>query len=243
VIPFAFVFDGHFFRGEHLRWNLDWPTPNYAGAFLVTLLCFAWIPGKSVLWRAALVTGEATGYFLLANTYSRGATIAFGSAAVYFVIAQGWAQWWVTWRIWMLRFLLFTGCVIGTGLSSRLIPKTLSADGAVTHRLELWRGGLEMVAAAPLRGWGAGESGRAYMNWFQDVDRNEGFTTMVNSYLHVGVEHGLAILGGAVFGLAGLLVLAWQISRLGEPCRDGMKGTETQPSCVGAIQWFDPTSV
>lgn len=35
--------EGEFFSGGHLRWNLGWPTPNYAGAFLVTLLVLAFV--------------------------------------------------------------------------------------------------------------------------------------------------------------------------------------------------------
>jgi len=70
-----------------------------------------------------------------------------------------------------------------------------------------------MIAAAPWRGWEAGESGRAYMNWFEGIDRTEGFTTMVNSYLDLGVARGLPVLGVVMCGLAVLLVLAWQTSR------------------------------
>ena len=86
-------------------------------------------------------------------------------------------------------------------------------DGSVVNRLALWRGGLKMVAAAPLTGWGAGESGRAYMNWYQDLDRDEGYTTMVNSYLHVAVEHGLPVLGIVFWIGIWLLLMAWRGAR------------------------------
>jgi hypothetical protein len=70
-----------------------------------------------------------------------------------------------------------------------------------------------MIAAAPITGWGAGESGRAYMNWFQEIDRTEAYATMVNSYLHVAVEYGLPSLGAALSVVIWSLFVVWQEAR------------------------------
>jgi hypothetical protein len=35
------ILDGDFYYYGLLRWNLGWPTPNYAGAFVATLLALA----------------------------------------------------------------------------------------------------------------------------------------------------------------------------------------------------------
>ena len=64
------ILEGEFFSGVHLRWNLGWPTPNYSGAFLVTLLALAFVFSTSRLRWVALAT-EVVGFFLLAKTYSR----------------------------------------------------------------------------------------------------------------------------------------------------------------------------
>ena len=230
------ILESEFFSGGHLRWNLGWPTPNYAGAFLATLLALAFVFSGS-RWRWALLAAEAGGLFLLAKTYSRGAVVAWGVAWLFGVIAsRGWrdpAQR----TLWTARFVVLAVMMLAVGFgwsrsadvgyvtlrgtsasdgptqSKITEKKDPQEDGSVVNRLALWCGGLKMIAAAPLTGWGAGESGRAYMNWFQDVDRDEGYTTMVNSYLHVAVEHGLPVL--VVVGWIGawLLLMAWRGAR------------------------------
>ncbi len=85
-------------------------------------------------------------------------------------------------------------------------------DGSVVNRLSLWKGGLQMIAVAPLTGWGAGESGRSYMNWYQDVDRTEGYSTMVNSYLDIGVERGLVVLWAILCAFCWLIIASCRVS-------------------------------
>ena len=210
------ILEGEFFSGDHLRWNIGWPTPNYAGAFLVTLLALTFVFSSS-RWRWAFLLAEVGGLFLLAKSYSRGAVVAWGLAWLFGVVASH------VWRnpaqrlVWAARASAMVVMLLaaGFGWSRAEVAKnadvvSTTQDGSVVNRLALWRGGLKMIVSAPLTGWGAGESGRAYMNWFQDVDRDEGFTTMVNSYLHVAVEHGLPIL--VVVGWIGawLLLVAWR---------------------------------
>lgn len=222
------IFEGEFFSGGHLRWNLGWPTPNYAGAFLVTLLALAFAFSGS-RWRWAFLAVEAGGLFLLAKTYSRGAVVAWGLAWLFGLIAtRGWRVP-VERLVWASRMVILLGMMFvagfawsragGSGEGARGLSASdgptgeKAEDGSVVNRLALWRGGLKMIAAAPLAGWGGGESGRVYMNWFQDPDRTEGYATMVNSYLHVAVEHGLPALAAVFFGSVWLLVVAWQGAR------------------------------
>jgi O-antigen ligase len=228
------IFEGEFFSGGHLRWNLGWPTPNYAGAFVATMVVLLWSLTTS-RWRGMGLIAEAAGLFLLAKTYSRGAVAAWTLAWGFGVLAsRGWENASQR-RIWLARvgllvtMLLVTGFgwsraaprLAGAPASDLSMPKTLaenksdgaSEDGSVTNRLALWRGGLQMIAAAPLTGWGAGESGRAYMNWYQDIGRTEGYSTMVNSYLHIGVEQGLPVLGAVLGVLAWLLTTVWRRRR------------------------------
>jgi len=207
------IFESFFFHNGHLRWNLGWATPNYAGVFLVTLVVFFWVINGKKAWVAVGLGWEAVLYLLLAKTYSRGALVALGVAAACFIFARGLTTLKVQWRPWLVRLIVVGGCVFGTGFFDRLAPQHLTEDGAVVNRLSLWRGGLSMVVRSPLHGWGAGEAGRAYMNWFQDIDRSEGYTTMVNSYLHIAVEYGLPWLGVIFFLLLALLLLGWNDAR------------------------------
>lgn len=196
------------------RWNLGWPTPNYAGAFWATCLALMFVFSLS-RWRWAGLAVEAGGLFLLAKTYSRGAVVAWMAAWLFGVVAvRGWANR-TQCLLWTARAGVFAALLLATGFEwSRAAGGPAKGegagreDGSVVNRIALWRGGLEMVASAPWRGWGGGESGRAYMNWFQDLDRTEGYATMVNSYLHVAVEHGLPILGAVLCGLSWLMMLA-----------------------------------
>jgi hypothetical protein len=247
------ILEGEFFSGGHLRWNLGWPTPNYAGAFLVSLLALAFVFSGS-RWRWAILAVEAGGLLLLARTYSRGAVMAWGLAWLFgVVVSRAWRNpaqrlLWAA-RVGTLIMMLLAagfgwsravamgaeatshgvsasdGSILGrTVRTEQSSEAPVTEDGSILNRLSLWRGGLEMIAAAPLHGWGAGESGRAYMNWFQNVDRTEGFATMVNSYLHVGVEHGLPMLGGLVFGLMGLLMVAARTAVIDRRYRGGVIG-------------------
>ena len=205
------VFEGEYFFRNILRWNLGWPTPNYAGAFIATILplCWAWkLTWKSVgrgIASCLCLAVETSLWFVLCKTYSRGALVALIGALA----------WWyaLDWRnrsdarralisIQTIRVVIVVSLLAITGFVGRLSPAYLQTDGAVGNRLGLWSGGLAMMAAAPVAGWGAGESGRAYMNWYQDLDRLEPYATMVNSYLHIGVERGLLMLGLVAFFIA-----------------------------------------
>jgi len=227
----AVIFEGRFFHGEHLRWNLGWPTPNYAGSFLATLIPWCWWLEQSIrpsrrnrpnhehrgpifgskrsIAYFSLLATEAIGFYLLARTYSRGGLVALLIAGCWVAIAEDVVHIRARRSIWLGRGLVLGAVIFGTGFSTRLDFSLMATDGAVLNRLELWRTGLDMLAAAPWHGWGAGEAGRAFMNWFQPIHRTEGYATMVNSYLHVGVEFGVPVLSCVLMGISALLSSAW----------------------------------
>jgi hypothetical protein len=207
------IFEGEFFYNGTLRWNLGWATPNYAGAFLCTLAPFAWAIGDRRASRYASLLFEVILYFLLAKTCSRGSLVAWAAAAAFFVAARDRKRLLSEeWLIWITRFVAL-GCIVYiTGFTTRVVPSSIMSDYSVLNRLELWSGGLAMVAASPFSGWGSGESGSAYMNWFQHVDREESYRTMVNSYLHIAVEYGLVVLFLVVSALSILVLRAWDIT-------------------------------
>jgi hypothetical protein len=208
-----------YYFGEHLRWSLGWETPNQAGAFLATLLPFAWglitwVWGRSRradggtgrwifgLLAVVLLVVESAGFYALARTYSRGALVGLAGSA----LVWGGLAWWrarkegesdeagsVIYRNlpWLLRMVMVAVCLGITGFHARLAPGHVAEDRSSLNRLVLWQGGAELVAASPLRGWGWGESGAAFMHWTQPLDRREGYLSMVNSYLTVAVEAGL----------------------------------------------------
>lgn len=150
-------------------------------------------------------------WLLLAKTYSRGGLLAAVAAAGWFLFASkgsgtagSRAASAVLRGTGVVLVLVFTGFVV------RLTPAYALADASIGNRVELWRGGLEMSASAPWRGWGAGESGRVYLNWFQPLAHTENYATMVNSYLHVAVEYGLPALTLVLALLIWALLIAWR---------------------------------
>lgn len=195
--------EGIYFFGEYQRWNLGWNNPNQAGAFIAMLIPWLWIVGRLREWPCWKVSGftflllviELGLWFLLCKTYSRGALVAAAFAGIVFFLlnrpvsggrlVNGWR---------LFRVLGIGGLLLVTGFFGRIDPDYVSQDASAGNRLTLWKGGLQMIAASPWRGWGAGKSGSEFMHWFQPLDAKEAYAGMVNSYLHVGVEYGLPAL-------------------------------------------------
>lgn len=198
---------------------------------------------RRIAWSlllALVFTGEAIAAYTLARTYSRGALVAAVLGAVTWGGLAWWHSrqtsgdrcspdrrsvnpsdartpiWPISWAgalPWLGRALLLAICLAVTGFHSRMAPEHLAEDRSSLNRLVLWRGGAELVAASPLRGWGWGQSGAAFMHWTQPLDRSEGYLSMVNSYLTVAVEAGLPLF--ALILAAALLPLARYTCRAG----------------------------
>ena len=242
------VFEGQFDAGAFSRANFGWATPNYAGAFIATVVPVIW--GLAV-WQdgrlrasqvaasillAVFTVSELIALYLLCLTFSRGAFIAVMVSGLVFAFLGRFP-----WKL-VGTFVVFRGTIAAlfafkTGLLLRIIPAALAEDGAVLNRLALWRGGIEMCASAPFTGWGPGESGRSFMNWFQDIDRAEAYSTMVNSYLHVAVEYGLWVFALVIAALVALLQSAWRSARMADPEEVGRtnEGDRILAASAGAV--------
>lgn len=207
------VFENRFYAGDALRWNLGWASPNYAGIFLATLIPICWRVRSGRFCRLGAWFAEAAGFFLLAKTYSRGALVALVCGGVFVALSERARE---RIREWGLRAGLLSTIVLATGFSRRLDPAGLTADHSVTNRLRIWRGCLEMLWAEPWRGWGTGESGTVYMNWFRNLGRTEAVLGPVNSFLHVASELGLPVFVLATTVLFALVVAAWGAARRGD---------------------------
>jgi O-Antigen ligase len=94
--------------------------------------------------------------------------------------------------------IIVIGIAAATGVASRATSWIGTREGSVENRVELWKGGLRMIAENPF-GVGAGRSGEAYMQWYQPVEARMRYRTLVNSYLTFAAEWGLPITCAAVF--------------------------------------------
>lgn len=241
--------EGKYYFGDELRWNLGWDSPNHAGAFLATLIPVAWIAFDCVYRRmrnrrtgwvaglvlASILIGEGTLWYLVCKTFSRGALVAVLGAAAFRLVIQFWTQperlRWLAISEFGIRGMVVAILVWWTGFAGRILPDFILKDDSVGNRVSLWRGGLQMAAVAPFDGWGKGESGRQFSHWYQDVNADERYLGMVNSYLHVAVEWGYLTL---VVGLAGILFLISLALVLGSEKAEPVKPTRSLDSLVKA---------
>ena len=221
--------EGIYFFGEHVRWNLGWNNPNQAGVFIAMWIPWlwalgAWVAGGKELgarrsWHglrrdaaaAVVLAAELIFWFLLCKTYSRGALVAVGMAGVVLLVwrlirVQGFKGM----GLMSVRLIAIGVLLFATGFFTRIDPRFVSQDASSGNRLVLWKGGLQMIAASPWRGWGAGQSGSNFSHWFQPLDATKKYAGMVNSYLHVGVEYGLPVLVAVMTGAVGIWVIAWR---------------------------------
>lgn len=239
------ILENDFLFNGIVRWNLGWATPNYAGAFLVTIICLLWAVrgNKYKLFILSIaILFEAVLYYSIARTYSRGSLIALLAGVIFFISSSGLKPITRTWHIWTIRFIILIACIAGTGFFNRIDPNHLTSDASISNRLDLWRGGAEMIASAPWVGWGAGESGRAYMNWFQNIDRLEGYSTMVNSYLNISVEYGLILLTCALTFIFMIWTLAWRSCRTGDTLAGAAGASITAWAAANMFStlWIEP---
>jgi hypothetical protein len=229
-----------YFYGETLRWSFGFDNPNKAAvlfACAVPLLWWLWLAAwrihprwarlPALVVAAGLVAGA---WYCLIMTFSRGGLVAALAALVYLTGTATWQgrqaakSWFTSARVWMSvsLVLVLLGSTLGNGLGSRS-AEALGNDASVGNRLELWQSALQMAHENP-RGFGSGKSGAQYMQWYQPLERQQGYRTMVNSYLTFLVEQGwlwfvLVSLGFSLFWVwtqsANVLALACRASILG----------------------------
>jgi hypothetical protein len=65
-----------------------------------------------------------------------------------------------------------------------------------------------MMVNAP-GGWGLGNSGNAYMQWYQPLDKNENYRTLVNSHLTWLVEFGWPLRFVYILGWGLIFLICW----------------------------------
>src|SRR5690606_38880648 len=82
-------------------------------------------------------------------------------------------------------------------------------DRSITNRLEIWKQAPRMMVDAP-GGWGIGNSGNAYGQWYQPLDQHELYRTLVNTHLTWLVEVVWPLRFLYVFGLFTAVVFCWK---------------------------------
>ena len=196
-----FAAEAFFYNGVS-RWDFGLDNPNKAAAvlafLLLALLALSLRAQREwVRWCAgAAMVGVGFG---LVHTFSRGGLVAFLAGAV-FVLA-GLRKSLFRERRWLpvlLAACTLVGAAAWTGFAERVANSSPDADASVGNRFTIWRNVPCMMVDAP-GGWGHGAAGDAFMSWYQPLDRNERYRTLVNSHFTWLVE----------WGWCGRFVLAW----------------------------------
>lgn len=195
-----------YFYGETLRWSFGFENPNKAAVIFACAVPLLWCLWQ-LSWKlgsrwlkipALLVTagGLLGAWYCLIMTFSRGGLVAAAVALVYLIsqaVLRGCKRetpWHKRIDLWLALLLVaaLAGSTIWNGLGARS-TEALGKDASVGNRMELWNSALQM-AAENVHGFGTGKSGEQYMQWYQPLERQEGYRTMVNSYLTFLVEQG-----------------------------------------------------
>lgn len=218
-----------FYYGEMLRWSFGFENPNKAAvifACLIPLLWAVWLNGfriRSRRWRVFVLMFAAVGFLVawacLLLTFSRGGLVA---AIAGMSLVTGWALieerrqladgWMALFRragFWLsgilVALVVATALVLGMGSRSM---EAIGEDASVDNRIDLWAAALQMAYENPA-GFGAGRSGAEFMQWYQAVERTEGYRTMVNSYLTFLVEYGWVTFALVMLIVAALWAWSW----------------------------------
>lgn len=180
-------------------WRMDWGfgNPNITAAFIVCLLVIVWLP--AFLWRRgfwySLLLAIILGICLF-HTMSRGGIVggAVGLGLLVYLSPRPWPK-----ARLIAGGLAFWVVIIGgffLNAHERFGQGIVQEDKSISHRLAIWQSSPQMLAANP-QGWGWNESGQAYMDWFQPLNKHENYGSLVNTHLSKVVE--LGILGGSLY--------------------------------------------
>jgi len=173
-------------------WRMDWGlgNPNKTAALIAILMVAVWGLAYVRKWGfwVAITLFMALGGCLV-HTFSRGGLIAagLGLAVLLAYVPRPWPKKrGLALGFSVLGLIVFSFCL---NAHERYGQGVIEEDRSIINRAELWKSAPKMMVDAPT-GWGLGNSGKAFMQWYQWVPRNEQYRTMVNSHLTWLVESG-----------------------------------------------------
>lgn len=176
-----------FFNGI---WRMDWGfgNPNKTAIMIAELMICVW--GLVYIKKYGFILATVIFLFLggcLFHTFSRGGLVAVIVGCSILLITY--------WKkisqerkiaILMAVIILFIYALY-LGLHKRCMVEVIVNDRSVTNRIEIWKSVPYMIVDAP-SGWGWGNSGAAFMRWYQSPERVEPYRTLVNSHFTWLVE-------------------------------------------------------
>jgi hypothetical protein len=216
-------------------------SPNKTGALLALLFIAAWYPAFRFHWGywLSLPLGLISGGLLL-QTESRGALVAVACGmllvigcwllvgrrvvggmegnAPSFPPAERAAttercpplKIWIRVSVGLLALVVLTIYSNQLGVNSRMTEMTSGGDESANVRVRLYSAGFQMIAAAP-QGWGSGEAGDVYAQWYQVVGDSRSYLSLVNSHLTWMSDYGILFQFGYIAGWCAVLLMLWPV--------------------------------
>ncbi|MFA6568747.1 MAG: O-antigen ligase family protein [Victivallales bacterium] len=182
-----------------VRYSFGFTNPNHAAALFAIVIPLFWGMRKIFTGRIAFACVfilEILLYLAIIATMSRTGIIAviLGGAFFFYLTHKHWGQ-----KL-DRKSLLRTGLIaagafvilLAFGILRRHYSWIGTPDDSMLNRLNLWQGGLQMLADNP-SGVGTGFSGMIFTDFYQPMGSGLTFRTMVNSFLTFMVEHGILL--------------------------------------------------
>jgi hypothetical protein len=191
--------------------RLDWGfgNPNKTATLIGMLMVAVWtLPflRRRLFWLALLLF-SGLGVCLM-QTASRGGVLAAG-AGMCLLLAFSSRPWP---RAYVIGSMASVWIIVGAATllqsSQRFGKGIVNEDRSISQRLVLWRAAPRMMVDAP-GGWGLGNSANAFQQWYQPLDQNQAFLSLINSHLTWLVEIGWVWRYLYVFGWLAALALCW----------------------------------
>jgi hypothetical protein len=183
--------------------------PNKTAALIATLMIAVWALAYIRRWGFWLALGLFTVLGgCLVHTFSRGGMVAMaaGAAILLCYLPRPWKKariFAVSLSIWVM-----VGYAFFLSAHERYVQSVGQTDESVTNRPDMWATAPAMMVDAP-GGWGLGNSGSAYMNWYQTETRLESYRTLVSSHLTWLVELGWPLRFLYLAGWGAIFLLCW----------------------------------
>ena len=181
------IFASFSFEGVE-RWQIWFDNPNKAAILFAEMVIIGvWFAQhrKSIWFWVGYVVANAAAFALL-HTMSRGGMLACG-VGIAFILRKLRSKKMLA--LLVLSLVLLSIAAIHLKVHRRCLHGVVEEDASIKNRIIMWSCAPAMFRAAPM-GWGLGNSGSAYMKWFQPTDMSERYRTLVNSHLTWLVELG-----------------------------------------------------
>lgn len=170
-------------------WRMDWGfgNPNKTAALILQFAFLSLVLIGSRKWIKIIgILAFTITSICLFHTFSRGALLAYVLDLSFIAVFLRKRINLKTCIFILLSLICFVSYISFIGLTKRC---AVSDDKSVSNRLEIWSYAPQMISDAPY-GWGIGNSGSAYMKYYQPENRSEEYRTLVNSHFTWLVEFG-----------------------------------------------------